>query len=174
MSRVNIRHRLAVESVPPLPRVGYPLGYSLRRMITAGEARKVGRRTALDANEQCQSCGVHGRYDLFHWHERWHFSRSTGTQRLVGTIALCPACHQVAHYLTVVARKQAEEAASAKIHFMRVECLSESEADERIEEAIDLLAWRNEIIWRIDATWLIDFVELSAATQDKIRALFRQ
>lgn len=89
----------------------------------------------------------------------------------MGTVALCPACHQVVHYLTVVARKQAEDAASAKNHFMRVECLSESEADERIEEANDLLVWRNGIVWRIDATWLIDFVELSAATQEEIRAL---
>lgn len=138
---------------------------NLRSELTKEEWEKVKKATFKPAQYRCEVCGERG---LSHWvecHERWHYDTGRRIQRLVGTIALCPACHEATHYgLTQVRGREKE----AKQHIMKVNGWSESQANKYIREKWSEWSLRNATKWILDARWLLDFVPTSDETRNKI------
>ena len=85
--------RLTVELLPATT-----WGSNLRTALRISQWDKLRRRTCEAAGHRCEVCGGVGRQYRVACHERWEFDDAQSWQRLVGLIALCPACHDVKHF----------------------------------------------------------------------------
>lgn len=138
---------------------------NLRSEVTKSEWELVKKATFEPASHRCQACGGKGRKHPVECHERWHYDAATKVQTLIGTIALCPSCHEATHFGLARVRGRDDEALQ---HLMHVNGWTESAARQHVRDAMDTWKRRSEIKWRLDARWLLDFVPLSDDTKKKI------
>ncbi len=138
---------------------------NLRSEITQEEWSVVRRATYRKARYLCEVCGGKGAEHPVECHERWSFDAGTRVQRLIGTVALCPACHLATHY--GFARISGKEKV-AKNQILTVNGWTEDQLLDHIRLAEAEWLERSRINWSLDATWLIDFVNLSDKTRLKI------
>lgn len=138
---------------------------NLRSEITNDEWVLVKKATFEPAGYACQACGGGGAEHPVECHERWHYDSTTKVQTLLGTIALCPACHEATHFGLARVRGRDGEALR---QMMRVNGWDESQTMRHVRQAMDEWVRRSEIKWRLDARWLLDFVPLSEGTRKKI------
>lgn len=68
------------------------------------------------AGHVCEICGDVGPKHPVECHEIWEYDGERRIQKLVGFIALCPACHEVKHYGRACA---VGRAAQAQRHFLK-------------------------------------------------------
>jgi hypothetical protein len=100
----------------------------------------------------CELCGwkqVPGKYT--HLHELWEYDEETKTQKLVGFECVCPDCHAVHHWMH-------SELSGCNMDFLmrhacRINCCTESEFRQHIEDALSVWRKRSEIIWTIDTSY---------------------
>jgi hypothetical protein len=112
------------------------------------------RKTYRLANYKCEICGGVGPNHPVECHEKWEYT-PTGTQVLVGFIALCPDCHRVKH----IGRAQiVGEFGEALDQLMEVNNWSEEDAIEYIEEAFYLWEERSANKWDLDITYIERFI----------------
>lgn len=140
---------------------------NLRSELTAAEWDVVRRVAYQAAGYVCEVCGDRGPKHPVECHERWEYNEATRVQTLVGTIALCPACHEVTHFGLAQVRGRCAE---AKRHLMAVSGWTTEQADVHIAQAFALWARRSAVRWKLDARWLLDGFTLSEATRQKILA----
>lgn len=140
---------------------------NLRSELTAPEWDLVRKKTYRLAGFVCQACGGKGPAHPVECHERWTFSDAEAVQTLAGVVALCPACHEATHY--GLARVRGREA-FARAQLLRVNGWSVSQLNTHVNDAMDTYQRRSEIPWTLDARWLLDYVALSEATQERILA----
>lgn len=90
-------------------------------------------------------------------------------QTLLGTIALCPACHEATHFGLAEVRGRSDVAAR---HLMRVNGWNASETAAHVAAAFALYQTRSRMAWRLDARWLLeqDEIVVSEATRGRILA----
>lgn len=72
-----------------------------RSLLGASRWRTVARATyGATEGQGCEFCGGIGRRHPLEAHEAWAYEivGDRGVQRLVGLLALCPACHEAKHY----------------------------------------------------------------------------
>lgn len=138
---------------------------NLRSELTAEEWDRVKKATFVPAGYRCQACNGRGPKHPVECHERWQYDEVTKVQKLIGTIALCPACHESTHF--GLARVRGREV-QARQHLMAVNNWTSSQVARHIQTTMEEGLRRSRIPWTLDARWLIGFVELSAPTKLKI------
>lgn len=138
---------------------------NLRSELTKQEWRDLSHATYRLAANRCQVCGGQGPRHPVECHERWEFDLNSRTQSLLGTVALCPACHEVTHFGFARVRGRTNEALA---HLMKVNAWSRNEAVDHVNTAMDLGRIRSKVEWKLDARWLLETVQLSSTTRDKI------
>lgn len=140
---------------------------NLRSELSPAEWRAVQRQTFSAALYRCVACGGRGNAHPVECHEQWEYDDRTAVQRLIGCLALCPACHQATHYGLARIRGRAAE---ADAQLMRVNGWSHLELQSHVANAMTTWKSRSEKDWRLDATWLLDYVDVSEGTRSLILA----
>lgn len=138
---------------------------NLRSELTTGEWDALRKKTYSKARSLCEACGGKGSKHPVECHERWEYNSIEKIQILTGTVALCPACHETTHFGLASIRYRDEE---AKLNLMRVNNWDSDKADRHIEKAMMIWNKRSQIQWMLDLRWLINVIELSGATINKI------
>lgn len=102
----------------------------------------------------CEICGGKGDKWPVECHEKWHYENNI--QTLTGLIALCPSCHTVKHIGLAQIKGKAE---IAKKHLMKVNELSETQANKCISEAFKVWGERSKKQWKLDISWAYEKIE---------------
>ncbi len=124
---------------------------SLANLMPQSDWKKIRESCYARANWRCEICRGIGVRHKVECHEIWEFSYTERTQLLTGFIALCPDCHSVKHIgrtfsLGESSRKKAIH------HLMKINEWTILEAQNHIDEAIDLWIKRSFIAWNIDTS----------------------
>jgi hypothetical protein len=143
------RKQLTIEMVPE------PCWFiNLRSELDPADWKKLKQITYRKANYRCEVCGGHGPEWPVECHEMWHYDDEEHIQKLVGLIALCPACHEVKHMGFATMSGRGDIAAQ---HLAAVNGWTPVEADRYIHEQFTVWEERNKYEWRLDLTWLAQF-----------------
>lgn len=126
---------------------------NLRTLMSKEEWDTIRKECYIEANYRCEICGGKGKKWPVECHEVWDYDDKNGIQSLKRLIALCPECHKVKHIGYASTRGKAEYAL-AKNHFMKVNRLSEKDADEQINKAFAVWFKRSHQKWKLDLSWL--------------------
>ena len=70
-------------------------GKNVRSMLPKEQWDILRKWVYAAADYLCEICGGEGKKWPVECHERWQWEESTGIQKLVGFVALCPKCHGV-------------------------------------------------------------------------------
>jgi hypothetical protein len=140
---------------------------NLRAELSASEWQRVKDHTFASSNHLCQACGSRGKKHPVECHERWHFDLASGVQTFVKTVSLCPMCHRATHLgFTSTLGERMEQ--YARWHLARVNDWEPWMVEEHIQAAFEDWGRRSAMSWRLDASALIGFVELSAKTLGRL------
>jgi hypothetical protein len=112
------------------------------------------KQVASQAWDVCQICGGVGAKQPLHCHEIWHYDDQKQIQKLVGMIALCPACHQVKHFGFAQVRGKGDQALR---YLMKVNKLTQKEAEKYVKSAFLLWAERSKKKWALDISHLSEY-----------------
>lgn len=138
---------------------------NLRSELSKAEWDLVRKKTYRLAGYNCTSCGGRGPTHPVECHERWDFCESTSVQKLICVTALCPACHEATHYGLASVRGRERY---AREQLLKVNKWAVHQLDEHIDDAMNIYQRRSRINWTLDASWLLDYVNLSEETKQKI------
>lgn len=127
---------------------------NLRSELTPQQWDRVRHRCYLNANYRCQVCGGKGKKWPVECHEIWHYDDINHVQKLTGTIALCPACHEVKHIGH--ARIKGRETQALK-HLARVNGWTITQARNYMFDCFRKWSGRSDYEWALDCTWLSRF-----------------
>lgn len=130
---------------------------NLRSILSSSNWNKIKKIVFENANHQCEICGGVGPKWPVECHEQWEYDVSTNTQKLVGLIALDPACHSVKHI--GLAQIQGRYEPTIK-HFMKVNGLTRTEAEYEVNKAFQIWNDRNNIKWNVDISLLNDILKV--------------
>lgn len=103
------------------------------------------------ANYKCEICGGKGKKWPVEAHEIWEYNDDKKIQKLVRLIALCPACHEVKHIGFAKVKGREKEATE---YLMKINNISENEADEYLKNVWEKWRDRNNYEWKLDTTIL--------------------
>jgi len=124
---------------------------NLRSHLSKNDWDIIRRACYQKAGYACEVCGGKGDKWPVECHEIWSFDDEKQVQKLEGTIALCPACHQVKHFgLATVHHREGE----AKAHMMKVNGWTDDIAEKHIKAAWALWKHRSNMSWEFDLSWL--------------------
>lgn len=131
-------------------------GTNLRSVLRISRWHTLRRWCYERAGHVCEICGgsglEQGRGHAVECHERWQYDDVRGMQKLVGVIALCPACHRCKH----VGRAIAVGAGKPTLrHLARVNGWSPEETEAHVAAAFAIQQFRSLHDWAIDLHWLI-------------------
>lgn len=141
---------------------------NLRSELTAKEWQLVQQKTFSKANYKCECCGGVGSKHPVECHERFSYDSITNTQTLTGTLALCPKCHKTTHFGMAQILGLENMAIS---NLKRLNKWNQEQVATHIKDAFSLWNQRNLINWKLDASWLLEFIEVSERTKTKINNL---
>ncbi len=141
--------RLTVELLP-----SSTWGSNLRSALRVSHWDKLRRGAYAAANYRCEICGGVGHQYRVACHERWEFDDAQSCQRLVGLIALCPACHDVKHFGRANENGRGPD---ATLHLCEVNDWSIGDANRYLELHFALWKLRTRKEWCLDLTWLAQF-----------------
>lgn len=126
---------------------------NLRSYLTASQWNKVRKKCYSVANYRCEICDGVGPKHPVECHERWEFEE--GKVKLVGLIALCPACHEVKH----IGRAQVVGRGNAALnHFMKINKATKQQAMAYISDCFMLWRKRSKQQWELDVTYLEEYM----------------
>lgn len=111
----------------------------------------IARTTFSLARNRCQICDGVGPRHPVECHEQWAYDDTLRLQTLLGTIALCPRCHEVKHIGRAIALGGAERAVEWLCH---VNGLSPANALTEVRSALALHAQRSLAHYHLDLTHL--------------------
>lgn len=123
---------------------------NLRSILKRSEWDMLRRKTYEQAGYVCEICGGKGNRWPVECHERWEFDGRTHTQKLIGLIALCPACHMAKHI--GLAEIKGFLDATLK-HYAAVNGLTMSQAAKDLTSATNLWNKRSQVDWKVDISW---------------------
>lgn len=124
---------------------------NLRDHLTSSQWENVKKDTFKKAENRCEICFAVGKRWPVECHEVWNYDDKNNIQKLLGTIALCPSCHMVKHigYASVVGKLE-----TARRHLIKVNQMSEFQADSYIEHCFNIFDRRSSKIWTLDISWI--------------------
>jgi hypothetical protein len=124
---------------------------NLRSRLRPAEWNRLRKATYAAAGNRCEVCGGRGRKWPVECHEIWQYDEDTRVQRLVGLVALCPACHEVKHFGRAQSVGRGDDAIA---HLMRVNRWTEDQALDHIEDSFGVWQRRSMMSWTLDLSWL--------------------
>jgi len=127
-------------------------GSNLRSKLPRTEWDRLRKAQYEVAGHICEVCGGVGRRHPVECHEVWEFEE--GVQRLVGLIALCPACHGVKHIGRTMQSHWDPGGVKATAHLARVNGWTVVQAQLYIEESLVVWQRRSYQEWALDLSWL--------------------
>lgn len=140
--------RLAIELVPKTS------WYSnVRSHVSETEWDRLRKPVYNRAGSRCEICGGRGPAHPVECHEIWQYDDEVSVQRLIGLIALCPACHSVKHLGRSHVKGRGDEAID---QLMKVNRWSAAQADAYIELVLDVWKLRSRVPWQLDLSWLAE------------------
>lgn len=113
------------------------------------------------ARTRCEVCGGIGRQHPVECHEVWEYEDSTGVQRLVGLLALCPLCHQAKHFGSTAMRGHGRAAIA---HIAKVNRWAFPLAQRYVDDALSKWAERSARKWTLDLQVLSDEYGIDLST----------
>jgi hypothetical protein len=127
---------------------------NLRSELSKEDWDRLRRSVYERAEGRCEVCGGRGRQHPVECHEVWEYDDEQRVQRLVGLVALCPACHEAKHmgYASSVGR-----AGRARAHMARVNGWSMEDVEVYLEAQFEQWARRSQYEWSLDLSWLRRF-----------------
>jgi len=103
------------------------------------------------AEYKCEVCSGKGPKHPVECHEIWNYDDESCEQTLKGLIALCPNCHSTKHFgYARISGKEKE----IKAHMMKINCLTDKQADDYIEEVFNIWEERSKKKWTLDISFL--------------------
>ncbi len=124
---------------------------NVRSNVTTTEWDVLRKECYKKAGYKCEVCAGKGPNHPVECHEIWEYDDDACTQTLEGLIALCPDCHSTKHFgFARVSGKEKE----AKLHLMKVNDLTEEQADKYIEEVFMIWEQRSKYDWTLDISFL--------------------
>lgn len=127
---------------------------NVRSLVKRSEWDKIRREVYHRADYKCEICGGVGKRHPVEAHEIWEYDWVTMTQRLVGLQALCPSCHRVKHLGFAFHANGGKFKWAAIEQLKKVNNLSQTEADQYIEEVFEDWNQRSEYEWTVDISFL--------------------
>ena len=103
------------------------------------------------AGHRCEVCGRRGTHHPVECHELWEYDDAAGIQKLVGLVALCPACHGVKHFGRSHVVGKGDDAID---QLMSVNGWSWERAEAYIDLVLKIWRLRNRGPWQLDLSWL--------------------
>ena len=70
---------------------------NLRSNLSKRDWEKLRQYTIEKANKRCEICSSDGGGSSLECHEIWQYDDANNTQKLIGLVALCKACHRSKH-----------------------------------------------------------------------------
>lgn len=106
--------------------------------------KKIREAAIYKADHRCEVCGAEGRVEC---HEEWSFDAVKRIQRLEQIKVLCPACHETQHTGRARMLGRMEQVVA---HICKINSISQSEAIEAINSAVERAVSMNDIVWSLD------------------------
>jgi hypothetical protein len=120
------------------------------------------------AGFRCEVCGDQGiNQGVKHTvecHEIWEYDVENEVQKLTGLIALCPFCHKTKHAGLAL---QKNELWIVELQLMRVNNISQDEAQALIFNAFKLWGLMNKINWKQDVS-IVDYLIQETDYENKL------
>ena len=126
----------------------------MRSEVTIAQWDHIRSEVSSKAWDVCEICGGVGPKHPVECHEIWFYDDRSLVQKLIGMIALCPACHGVKHFGFSRIRGKGEEALQ---HYMKVNGLSREDAEAAIKKSFEVWRKRSEKEWTLDISLLSDY-----------------
>lgn len=165
--------RLTIELVPET--AWYT---NVRSNVSAADWNECKSFVRERSNDRCEVCGGRGRRWPVECHEVWEYDEQTETiedyrgnkfpivteriQRLVGLIALCPACHEVKHIGRAEATGHLERALT---HLAKVNGWTLNLAAQYADGAFRQWRERSRYEWTLDISYLSEVLDPEEAFQ---------
>ena len=127
---------------------------NVRSAVSRSQWDLIRKKVYTEAYDACQICGGVGPKHAVECHEIWEYDDKKLIQKLVGMIALCPACHGVKHIGLAQVRGRGDQ---ALMHLMKVNKLKKKDAEKYVEEAFKIWADRSSKQWQLDISVLKEY-----------------
>ena len=133
---------------------------NVRSNVSEDEWDIIRRRCYNEAKHKCEVCGDvgtnQGVWHSVECHEIWSYDDSEKTQVLIGLISLCPQCHKVKHSGLANIKNELD---LVILQLMVVNGMTESEADQYLDEVFDIWEERSQHEWTLDITYLEEYMK---------------
>lgn len=127
---------------------------NVRSALTKKQWDNLKSQVASKAWNVCEICGGVGPKHPVECHEIWDYDERNLIQKLVGMIALCPACHMVKHI--GLAKLQGKGELAIK-HLMKVNKMNKEDVEKYVTEAFQTWAERSKKQWKLDISHLSEY-----------------
>lgn len=134
---------------------------NVRSNVSSEEWQRLKRITFKQAGYRCEVCGSRGPQWPVECHERWFYDDQQHVQRLVGLVALCPACHEVKHIGLATTRGRA---GIATAHLAAVNDWMLAEAEAYVAACFEVWAQRSQHPWHLDISYLRQYGKVRLAS----------
>lgn len=112
--------------------------------------KKLAKKIAFKANNKCEICG---KFTLnLDCHEVWEYKNNI--QKLIDLVALCKRCQEVKHFGLAEIKGRRQQALK---HLIKINNISEKEAEQHIKSEFDLWEKRSQQNWKLDISFLNKF-----------------
>ncbi|KKM07953.1 hypothetical protein LCGC14_1728810 [marine sediment metagenome] len=120
---------------------------NVRSNVPRSEWDKIRKQVYAEAKYVCKICNGVGKKHPVECHEIWQYDEKKHIQKLVGMIALCPACHCVKH----LGRARAVGIFHLAIeHLMKINDWDYIEAKKYTDDVFEEWKRRSQHNWKLD------------------------
>jgi hypothetical protein len=127
---------------------------NVRDRVSREDWDRIRKQVYERAGHRCEVCGGRGSKHPVECHEVWEYDETTGVQRLVRMVALCPACHEVKHVGLANIKGRGEIAAA---HLAEVNGWTPQVAAVYIDQAFDVWIERSDRTCALDVSALAGY-----------------
>jgi len=132
---------------------------NLRLMLPKSEWDHLRKMAYNKYKYRCAICGGKGNKHPVEAHEKWEYDESTGIQKLVDIIALCPACHEVVHFGLACMRGNEGRALE---HLQKVNGWNYFDAIQHVDDAKAAYKRRSCMEWKTDVSLIKEWLEINS------------
>ena len=127
---------------------------NVRSILTKQQWDIVKSQVYAKAYYICEICQGVGPKHPVEAHEVFSFDNKTLIQKLEKMIALCPSCHQCAHFGLAELQGKRKQALS---HLMKINKISNKQAEKYIKDCFMEWALRSKYSWKLDVSHLSEY-----------------
>jgi 5-methylcytosine-specific restriction endonuclease McrA len=127
---------------------------NVRSAVSKKQWDTIRYRVYSEAYHICQICGGIGPQHPVEAHEIWEYDDKNHIQKLIGMVALCPACHRCKHFGLAQVQGKEERALT---HLMKVNRIKRPEALKYLKQVFTQWAERSTKKWELDISYLSEY-----------------